>query len=350
MTGKKSPEKYGIQGPEQDDAGPVAPFDQRLMERQMATITRFLQEQDFGSLEEANAYLQEALASGDLPEFVPTTPLEQAQDVVYQALEATGKRRLELARKALTISPDCADAYVLLAESTRDIQKARRLYEQGVQAGERTLGAEAFDEDAGEFWGLIETRPYMRARHGLAVVLWHLGEREAAIDHARELLRLNPGDNQGVRYLLAAWLLAVGDDAGLAALLAQYPEEWSANWAYTRALLTFRQSGAGRKADQVLKQALEVNPHVPGYLLGVVPFPKRPPEYYGMGDENEAVLYVAEAAEAWLAEPEALAWLAAAMLRLTRAPRKLSQPRTGKPKPQGQRGSWERSRPPHKRT
>src|SRR5260221_8731297 len=46
-----------------------------------------------------------------------------------------------------------------------------------------------------------------------------------------------------------------------------YPEEWSANWAYTRVLLTFRRSGAGRKADQALKQALEVNPHVPLYLL-----------------------------------------------------------------------------------
>lgn len=350
MPGKKSPGKSSVQGSEQDDTGPVAPFDRRVMERQMAAITRLLQAQDFGSLEEANAFLQESLASGDLPEFVPTTPLEQAQDVVYQALEATGKRRLELAREALTISPDCADAYVLLAESTRDMQEARRLYEQGVQAGERALGAEVFDEAAGEFWGLIETRPYMRARHGLAVVLWHLGEHEAAIAHARELLRLNPGDNQGVRYMLAAWLLAAGDDAGLGALLAQYPEEWSANWAYTRALLTFRQSGVGRKADQALKQALEVNPHVPGYLLGVVPFPKHRPEYYGMGDENEAVLYVAEAAEAWLAEPAALAWLTEAMLRLTLAPRKPRQPRTGKPKPQGQRGSWERSRPPRKRT
>lgn len=165
-------------------------------------------------------------------------PLEQAQDVVYQALEATGKCRQELARKALTISPDCADAYVLLAESTGDLQEAWRLYEQGAQAGERALGAEAFDETAGEFWGLIETRSHMRARHGLAVVLWHLGEHEAAIGHARDMLRLNPDDNQGIHYLLAAWLLTVGGDEDVVALLAQYPEEWSTNWAYTPVLLS----------------------------------------------------------------------------------------------------------------
>ncbi|HZC79202.1 MAG TPA: hypothetical protein VE258_15725, partial [Ktedonobacterales bacterium] len=127
----------------------------------MAAVARLLEEQEFESIEEAEAFLQATLASGELPVPAPATPLEQAQDVVYQALEATGKRRLNLARKALTISADCADAYVLLAESTTDIQEARRLYEQGVQAGERALGAEVFDEAAGEFWGLIETRPYM---------------------------------------------------------------------------------------------------------------------------------------------------------------------------------------------
>ena len=354
MPDKKSSGKHGLHGSGQAGDDPIVSFDRRLMEKQMAAITRLLQEQDFDSLEDANAFLEKTLASGDLSEFAPATPatpLEQAQDMVYQALEATGKRRITLARKALTISPDCADAYVLLAESTDDLQEARRLYEQGVQAGERALGAETFAEDVGEFWGLIETRPYMRARQGLAEVLWRLDERDAAIGHARELLRLNPGDNQGIRYLLAAWLLAVGGDAELATLLAQYPDEWSANWAYTRVLLTFRQSGAGRKADQALKQALEVNPHVPSYLLGLVPFPKRPPEYYGMGDENEAVLYVAEAAEAWLTDPAALTWFTESLLRLALAPQKPRQPRTGKtgkPKPPGQRGSWERSRSPRK--
>lgn len=341
MPGKKSSRKSGIQGSGQTGDDPIVSFDRRLMERQMAAITRLLEEQNFDSLEDANAFLQNALESGNLPEYAPSTPLEKAQDTVYQALEATGKRRITLARKALTISPDCADAYVLLAESTDDMQEARRFYEQGVQAGERALGAEAFEEFVGEFWGLVETRPYMRARQGLAEVLWSLGEHDAAIGHARDMLRLNPGDNQGMRYPLASWLMAIGNDEELAALLAQYPDEWSANWAYTRVLLTFRQSGAGRKADQALKQALEVNPHVPAHLLGLVPFPDRPPDYYGIGDENEAILYVAEAAEAWLANPEALEWFTEALLRMALPQRKPRQSRTGtarksKPKPKSQ--------------
>lgn len=282
----------------------------------MAAISRLLNEREFASAEEANAYLQEALAGSGLPQTAPTTPLEEAQEVIYQALEATGKRRLDLARKALTISPDAADAYVLLAEATDDPQEARRLYEQGVAAGERALGQEIFTQEAGHFWGIVETRPYMRAREGLASVLWYLGERQPAIAHLQDMLRLNPGDNQGVRYTLANWLLTVGDDAGLDRLLAQYPDEASAQWAYTKVLQLFRRKGHSAQTDRAVLQALRANPYVPMYLLGAKTPPKQMPDYYGMGDANEAVLYVARAAGPWLEAPEALQRLATAIPRV----------------------------------
>src|SRR5258706_16082315 len=46
----------------------------------------------------------------------------KAQDVMYEAWERTTSRsRIALARKALGISPLCADAYVLLAEEARTV-------------------------------------------------------------------------------------------------------------------------------------------------------------------------------------------------------------------------------------
>jgi len=297
--------------PGQRQQAPMAlTFDRRVMEQQMQAITRLLEGHDFASLDEANAFLQQQLATGQPLVAPPATPLEEAQELVYQALETTGPRRLRLAREALARSPECADAYVLLAEASGDPQEARALYQQGVRAGERALGPAPFREDVGHFWGILETRPYMRARHGLAAVAWHLGEREAAIGHVQDLLRLNPGDNQGVRYTLATWLLATGDDAALADLLGQYPEEGSATWAYTRALAAFRRHGAGGSADAALREALATNPFVPAYLLGLKPLPRRLPAYVGVGDEDEAVAYIAEAAGPWLTSPEALAWLA----------------------------------------
>jgi len=53
----------------------------------------------------------------------------KAQDVMYEAWERnTSRSRIALARKALGISPLCADAYVLLAEEAQSIEEARDLY------------------------------------------------------------------------------------------------------------------------------------------------------------------------------------------------------------------------------
>jgi len=128
---------------------------------------------------------------------------------VYEAWEATGPRRAVLAREALALWPDCADGYVLLAQAASSLEEARELLERGVAAGESAVGRRVFVEDAGDFWLIFETRPYMRARAALAATLWRLGRREDAVEHQRELLRLNPRDNQGLRYRQANWLLAL---------------------------------------------------------------------------------------------------------------------------------------------
>ena len=182
----------------------------------------------------------------------------KAQEVMYEAWEASNPRtRIALARKALEISPLCADAYNLLAEQARTIDEARDLYVKAMEAAELALGPKAFEEYAGQFWGFLETRPYMRARAGLAGALLELGDEAAAIGHYRDMLKLNPNDNQGIRYGLAACLLRRGEDAELREPLAAY-DEASTNWLYTRALLAFRAGGADdEQAAKLVKDAWE---------------------------------------------------------------------------------------------
>ena len=239
------------------------------------------------------------------------TPLTKAQDLMDKAFESHDpKKRVEIARKALEISPDCADAYVMLAEETKSRRESLELFEKGVAAGERALGPEAFQEHLGHFWGVMETRPYMRAREGLASLLWEMGRREEAIGHLQDMLRLNPNDNQGVRHTLAGWLLAEGSDEELVRLLEQYDED-SATWAYTKALVAFRQHGDTVATRKLLKLAKAANQHVPAYVLGQEPFPRERPEYYSLGDRNEAALYVVSALSGWRETPGAIAWLKA---------------------------------------
>jgi hypothetical protein len=49
---------------------------------------------------------------------------------------------------------------------------------------------------------------------------------------------------------------------------------------------------------------------VPDYLLGRKKMPRDIPDYYGFGDENEAVLYAYGNRRAWNATPGAMKWLA----------------------------------------
>lgn len=287
--------------------------DRRALEKLSSDLTRLLSEHSFETMEEMNEFVQQFVGSRDIP--LPErelTPLERAQDKMYEAWEErTRKSRVRLAREALAISEDCADAYVLLAEETaRTPEEALQLYEEGMQAGERALGKEFFDEEAGHFWGILETRPYMRARTGMALCLWEIGENERAIEQFRELLKLNPNDNQGNRYLLARLLLEEGRDEELGALLQQYQGEASAEWLYTGALWRFRHEGGSRRASRALQQGFAENVLVPLFLLEMRPIPIDPPEYISPGEESEAIEYVLGNGTYWFDAPGAIEWCA----------------------------------------
>ncbi|MBR0679848.1 hypothetical protein GXW74_05070 [Roseomonas eburnea] len=238
--------------------------------------------------------------------------LEAAQDIAYRAWEAPKAKRRALAEKALATSPLCADAHVILAmEEPAGSAEALAHWQRAVAAGAAALGPAGFREMEGEFWGWLETRPYMRALHGLAGALWAAGQAEDAIAQAREMLRLNPNDNQGVRYELLGWLLAEGRDDEVAALIDTYPEEGMAVWPWARTLLAFRREGAGPAADAALASAIEANSHVAPLLAGTKRRPKRPPAMYGWGDANEAAVVLEEIGAGWMLTPGAIAWLKA---------------------------------------
>ena len=288
------------------------PPDRRALERLTAEVQRFTQGELFQSLEDANEALRERFSGPihDLPS-TATTPLEKAQDLIYRAFEARGRRRIQLARRALELSADCADAYVVLAEESYAPEAARALYERGVAAGERALGPDVFAQEAGRFWGIVSTRPYMRARLGLAHSLEDLERRDEAVEHYRELLRLNPGDDQGVRYALLAALLLAGRDGEALTLIEQFGDEPTALWHYARALVVFRREGDSQAARECLRTALRTNRHVPQYLTDEEDWPGPEPSVYAPGSREEAVICDTDLGEAWRATPEAIRWLRA---------------------------------------
>ena len=60
------------------------------------------------------------------------------------------------------------------------------------------LPANVFEEAVGRFWGIIDTRYYMRARYGLIEALLKIKTFDvvqAAFEHAKNMLRLCRSDN-----------------------------------------------------------------------------------------------------------------------------------------------------------
>jgi tetratricopeptide (TPR) repeat protein len=237
-------------------------------------------------------------------------PLNVAEEILKAASDVPGARRVELARQALEVCRDCADAYVILAEETaRSLEGAKRLYEEGVTAGARAIGEGVLHGDPEKFGAAPGSQSYIRARTGLARCLWSMGDKQEAIGHCAEILRLNPSDQQGVRHILANWLLHEGLQQDLASLFEAFEDDTETSWLYTRALWAFGQEGACQKADEYLQEALRQNPYVPSYLLGLKKMPGILPRGGHTGDEREAISYIAEALNIWLKTDGALEWL-----------------------------------------
>lgn len=245
------------------------------------------------------------------PEEEKPSDMSAAQDLILSAWESqSSKKKVELAARALKLWPDCVDAYIIFAvEKARNVEESVKYYKEGIKAGERALGKDGFEECKGHFWGILETRPYMRARAGLASMLIMLGEKEKAAQHFQEMLVLNPGDNQGIRYELLALHVELGRDKDLEDFLSENEGDPTASYTYTRALVTFRNEGDSTRSRYDLALALKNNPHVPGFLLERKELPKSMPSFYGMGDEAEAVFFAISFHQGWAMTKGALDWL-----------------------------------------
>lgn len=184
------------------------------------------------------------------------------------------------------------------------------LYRKAIAAGKAALGDNWETEFKGLFWVAHETRPLMHAMVKLAIDLQEEGERDEALALYRELMTINPNDNQGVRYLLANCLYAANCGKELEALLKEYDDDTSADFLYTKALHLFRKSNGGKLAEKALRKAFSENVYVPIFLSDVVEMPDESPERIGIGDESEAIAYAMDHGDLWYDTDGATAWMA----------------------------------------
>lgn len=278
-------------------------------EKDLAKLIEKINKKDFKSKDELNDFMSNLMGQSldDLPE--RTDKKGRSQDLVFEAYEQPVTKGKKLIKQALGLDPNNADAYNYLASIEKDIDGAIKMFEKAIKAGEKTLGKKFFKEEKGYFWGMIETRPFMRAKAGLADCLYAKKEVDKAIEIYEEMLELNPNDNQGIRYLLSTLLLSKNDLAKFQSFIENNEEEDCAVWNYNNALYQFKKSGQSANSDKELLKAYTSNEYVIDYMLGVKKMPKEQPQYIGRGDENEAISYINGVWTVWDKTEEAFDWL-----------------------------------------
>ena len=278
-------------------------------ENTLAKLMQEIDKHDFENIDQVNEFMKsmQGKSLDDLPE--STNDKGRSQELVIQAHDVTPAKGKQLIKQALELDPDNADAYNYLASLETDVDKALAVYRQAVEAGERSLGEKFMKKNKGHFWGLIETRPYMRAKAGVADCLYAKNRMNAAVEVYQEMIELNPNDNQGVRYLLSTILLGKKDLSDYESFIKKYEGEDSAVWLYNNALYHFKKMGKSAKSDTELMKAYKFNPYVMEFMLGLKELPKEMPQFIGRGDENEAAAYIVDAIHTWGKTNGALDWM-----------------------------------------
>jgi hypothetical protein len=190
-----------------------------------------------------------------------------------------------------------------LADSLPSLRKA-------METERKKLDKRYFKEDKGHFWMIFETRPFMRAKYSYAEMLWLTGSTQEAISELEEILELNHMDNLGARYLLLSAYLESKKLEEARELLHHYEDDTSAAFAYNRIVLEFQSKGITSALKMQYRVAYKQNPFVPDYLLGKKQLPLELPDYVGIGDENEAIDYVAFHARLWVTQLDLIQWMA----------------------------------------
>ncbi|RLC91813.1 MAG: hypothetical protein DRI39_09595 [Chloroflexi bacterium] len=288
--------------------------DERLVERSWRAVWKILQKRQVQSIEEGTALITRLLEEGNLPDWVPETPLEKAQEMVYQALAAPQREeRIRLAKKALRLSRDCIDAYVVLAEeAARGPEQALEWYLQGVDAARRLLRQVRSYGGRSAFLIVPEVEPARRAARGAADCFFQLGRYDSALEYYGLALHWKPGHDDGIRYDVLRCLMEKREIDAAETWLGQFPEDMTAERLYTLALIAFIRHGDGFEARLQLQAAIEQNRSVVPYLTGRIPLPLSLPPDIAAGSVDEAALYAVDYLRIWLTTPGALEWLQAA--------------------------------------
>lgn len=248
---------------------------------------------------------------------------ERAQDLCYDAMEMRdgSKDKLRKILEALQVFPLSTEGWGMLGSYYRcEVNQGRtkkcslealKCYEIAIECGIK-LNPKWKNKKEDLSWGEIENRPYLRSLSGRAIALYDIGRTEDAIKQAKNLLKLNPSDNQGTRKLLVTWYLETENTEGCANLLRKYSDCIDTDLAYADVLLQFLLWKKDDAVEDDVKRALFVaigqNTYVPELIVSNN-IKEVNHQYISPGTIGDAESYADYSRRLWKKHTHAVQWI-----------------------------------------
>lgn len=110
-------------------------------------------------------------------------------------------------QRLIGIDEDFYDPYLIVADillsKGRD-EEADAMLQEAYERAAMTIADSKGRWPKEMLWGFLENRHLMRALEYYSLSCWETGKIDEALDIFRRLLRVNPNDNQGMRYNILA--------------------------------------------------------------------------------------------------------------------------------------------------
>lgn len=260
-------------------------------------LNEFFENTDAKNDEELNEKLQEFMMQYNAGEIdYENTILDDAYELLEVAEHAkTKKQAIKLAKEAYELCPDCFDAILFQVDLEENSLKREKLLNEGLDFERERLEDEEYftKNNIGHFYGLFETRPYIRGMYSKASYCLIDGKVKQARDICKEILRLNENDNTGARYLLMAIYATLEEEKDMIDLYNKYPEE---NLVMLFPLFVlYYKLGNYDKAKEYLKRINKANPDFIKFFKGTIKRNENIPDrYYQKGDSSEVIMYFEE--------------------------------------------------------
>lgn len=229
--------------------------------------------------------------------------LERIEELLDEAYSTDDTGEMErLAREVLDLDENNVEALILLADTLEYSQEKIAVLEQARNAlaeemeNIRLVSGESLLEDDS---GML----YIAVMQRLGFALFSEGKNEEALAIAREIDRYDPERETLGRTLLYRVLLEMGKDAEILEETLR-EKEASPAMAHSKAIASFRLSGAGRTSYRALWEAFASGPDIPFYILGYFDEPED-----GTEEEEEEYNFALLFEDIWSSENELIKWL-----------------------------------------